>query len=252
MNCLLLLPTEIHDNSRAVLLGARAKRAFELHGLRVGASIRAAVLNSGLGRASVLESSAERVELDFNITEAPAPRTPYDLIVAVPRPQTVKKVIQLSTMFGISSLHFIRAERCEKSYLSSTALEAPQIEEQIILGLEQAVDCCAPRVLIHQKFRPFVEDVLPQLMEGQARRLYVADTRSSAGAQCLEAGDSGAVCAIGPEQGWNDFELQCFSSAGAQCISLGSRMLRVEVAATALLVRMGVCSRAIEGSSTHK
>ena len=41
--------------------------------------------------------------------------------------------------------------------------------------------------------------------------------------------------AIGPEGGWNDFELSLLASHGFQVVGLGPRTLRVDTACTALL-----------------
>jgi 16S rRNA (uracil1498-N3)-methyltransferase len=45
----------------------------------------------------------------------------------------------------------------------------------------------------------------------------------------------GVVLAIGPEGGWNDFELGLLEARGFQRISLGPRSLRTDTACIAML-----------------
>ena len=44
-----------------------------------------------------------------------------------------------------------------------------------------------------------------------------------------------AIIAIGPESGWNEFEVETFRSLDFFVTTLGPRMLRVEVALTVML-----------------
>jgi len=58
-----------------------------------------------------------------------------------------------------------------KSYWQSPLLK--QIDDYVTLGLEQAGDCIAPQIEIQQRFKPFVEDILPSYISAQCPA-YVA------------------------------------------------------------------------------
>ena len=46
------------------------------------------------------------------------------------------------------------------------------------------------------------------------------------------------VLAVGPEGGWNDFEVQAFMDQGFDCFSFGSRILHVDTAVLVLLSQL--------------
>lgn len=256
MNSLLIFPEELKSQNKAVLVGKRASYTREFHGLTKGIKIRATFWNRGLGSAEVIESSAERIVLKTRILKKITKSSHTELIVAVPRPQTVKKIVSTAAMMGVTKVHFIRAERCEKSYLTSNALTEEAIKEEIIKGLEQAYACNPPHVTIHQRFKPFIQDYLSTYLKQHKKQKVVgliADTTKeskSSLAQVKISKSSFVMIAIGPELGWNKFELGLFKDCGFQAISLGPRILRVEVAATAMLAQVDLL-RTLSHKKTH-
>jgi RsmE family RNA methyltransferase len=165
-----------------------------------------------------------------------------NLIVGLCRPQTVKKVIEVAVTVGIESLHFVRCERSEKSYLHSDVLSQAKMNTQVHQVLEQVWDARAPEIVIHPRFREFAEDVL-----GSQRRLMLADCASDLPdysellAVCSESDSNeqgSRWIAVGPEAGWNAFERTMFlNDLGAKAFSLGPRILRTEQAAQAICFR---------------
>ena len=110
MNSLIILPFECVDTTCAVLQNNRASYAFGTHGIRVGQTLRVAVMGGLRGTGLVTESSAERVVLTIELSKAAIRHRSVDLIVGVSRPQTVKKVIQAAVMLGVRSLHFVSSD----------------------------------------------------------------------------------------------------------------------------------------------
>lgn len=249
MNLLLLKPQDLLTPTRARIVGPRALALLKTHDLELGVRVRAGVLGAGLGHATVVSMSTDTLELETSFPEVPPPRVPCILIVGLSRPQTIKKVLSAAVTIGIEELHFVRAERGEKSYLSSTVLKPDALVAEVTLGLSQAVDTIAPRIEVHPRFLPFLEDRLPARLSSRNAagiRKFVADTGSQLRAEvALSAAVSNSVVvmAVGPEAGWSDFELGKFGAQGFQAISLGARMLRVETAATVLMGLALVTSR---------
>ena len=231
MNCLIIYPEELSEN-KALLRGSRAAEISERHKLSLGLDIKAGVYNGKLGRAKVV-SLGDSIELEFTPEESPPVRLPVRLICGLSRPQTVKKVIQSSILYGIEELHFVSTELGEKSYQDSKIWEPANLAREIELGLEQAIDTVAPEIILHSKFHEFVNDHLDSLLS-ESQSSFLADTAASPNA-ALGDFEEEVLLAVGPEAGWSDKEISIFLDKGFEQISLGPRMLRVESAVTGLL-----------------
>ena len=108
------------------------------------------------------------------------------------------------------------------------------IREQLILGLEQACDTVLPEVRLSTRFKPFVMDELPEWSAGS--RALVA--HPGAASECPRQAGGPITLAVGPEGGFNDFEIETFEGVGFEPVHLGERILRVEAAVPALLSRL--------------
>ena len=185
--------------------------------------------------------------------EREPPRSlPITLALALPRPPSLRKVLQQATAMGVKHFVLFASARVEKSYWQSTGLEPAALREQLLLGLEQAGDTALPRIDLARRFRPFVEDALPVLADsapilvahpepsaslvtpGMGRAFLVVGVYQLNVRQAL----SRAFLVIGPEGGLQDHELERFEAVGAKRVGLGPRVLRVETAVVALLARL--------------
>ena len=115
-------------------------------------------------------------------------------------------------------------------------LAADKIHEQLILGLEQAIDTQLPEVHLHPYFKPFVEDRLDAIA-GDSTRL-VAHPVATQALPSKPLDDLTLV--IGPEGGFIPYEIEKFAELGFSAVSLGPRILTVEVAVSSLLSRLAV------------
>ena len=101
--------------------------------------------------------------------------------------------------------------------------------------MQQARDTRLPIVSVHRQFRPLVEDRLDGLC-GDAQRLVAEPGGSQTIAAALSAIPAQRVLlAIGPEGGWNAFELALLQARRFQLVGLGPRPLRVDTASIALV-----------------
>jgi RsmE family RNA methyltransferase len=109
----------------------------------------------------------------------------------------------------------------------------------LIEGLQQAKDTRLPQVSIHRQFRILVEDQLDFLSDATLRLVADPAAVTSPGEAVRKAlqVDSGArlLLAIGPEGGWNAFELNLLDAHGFSSIGMGARTLRTDTACVALL-----------------
>lgn len=235
MNLLLIKERELVGTGKAEISGARAKYIYEFHDLKAGLTVRAGILNGALGQAEINFVSASRIELTFTPQQPALNPIPIYALVATPRPQAVKKILQLSAMMGFSGVCFFRSERVVGSYLSSKSLTPQAIEEQLILGLEQAGNTALPPISKCDSFHELINAFIPELIStrGSNSIKLLADTKSTAqkwNSPPLFRPSQLALLAIGPEAGFSQVEQEQFKAFGFMGLSLGPRILRVEVA----------------------
>ena len=73
----------------------------------------------------------------------------------------VKRIVQTIATMGVKELYFINSYKVEKSFWQSPWLTEGKLLENIVLGLEQAMDTQLPKIHLRKRFKPFVEDELP-------------------------------------------------------------------------------------------
>lgn len=236
MNLLLLEPGEIAGDE-TVLTGRRAEHLLRVLGVAVGDTVRVGVIGGKLGSGRVLAADAGAVRLAVSL-EREVPADLYlELILALPRPIMLQRILKQATVLGVRRFHLIRSRRVEKSFFHSPVLEPGKIRALLLEGLEQAMDTRLPEVTLHHQFRPFVEDVLPTL----TGRGLIAHPGVSDNLTTLPVGhDPGEslLLAVGPEGGWSEYELERFVDAGFHPFSMGERILHVDTAVVALLAQL--------------
>ena len=234
MNLLLLEDGDFIAADRVLLSGRRLKHLQDVHRAEAGDSLRVGRLNGLMGSGQLLRLDAEHAELSVQFDQAPPEKLPLTLLLALPRPKMLRRVLQTVSSMGVPRLILLNSYRVEKSFWQTPFLEPAAIREQLILGLEQARDTVLPEVIIEKRFKPFVEDHLPHLAAGT---LGLAGHPGDYPA-CPRAVEQAVTLAIGPEGGWIPYEVEKLSEAGLQPVQLGARILRVETAVTALLARL--------------
>lgn len=240
MNIILIDPAEVKDN-RVTLRDRRSEHIRNVLGAACGDTLRTGLINGPMGTSTVVGITAEAVELATN-HNGPAPDRPaIDLILALPRPIMLKRIFSQAATFGVRRIYLINASRVEKSFFSASLLAENTYYPLLLHGLEQAVDTMVPQVSIHKRFRPFVEDLLPQVMDDCPVRLAAHPGPFPLLAQTVALPlIKRTAIAIGPEGGWVDFEIDKFRAAGFQPFSMGPRILRVDTAVPALLAQLNL------------
>lgn len=234
MNLLLLDDADFVSPERALLHGRRLKHLLEVHRAAVGDNLRVGRLNGLMGRATLLALSSEQAELEVQLDQAPPVKLPLTLLLALPRPKMLKRTLQTIAAMGVPRLILLNSYRVEKSFWQTPFLEPDAIHEQLLLGLEQARDTLLPEVIIEKRFKPFVEDRLPQLAAGTLGLTgHPGDYPA-----CPRAVSGPVTLAIGPEGGWIPYEVDLLQRAGLLPVQLGERILRVETAVPVLLARL--------------
>ena len=234
MNLVLFTPEDLLPCGRAQICGRRARHIREIHRALPGRVLRAGLLGGRMGTAQVTGVSSDAVTFDaVTLTDAPPPKPGLHLILAVPRPKVLTRVLEASASLGISSLTLVNAARVEKSYFDSPRLEDDTVREALLRGLEQGCDTVPPTLRLAKRFRPFVEDEVPSLF-GRARRLAAHPGSYPCLAQAFASDglppETETVAALGPEGGFVPFEIEALQAAGFKLFQMGPRILRVETA----------------------
>lgn len=236
MNLLLLDSTEITSNT-ATLTGRRAEHLLKVLRVTPGDTVRVGEVNGNIGSGRVLAIEGETVRLALELEREPVCDLQVELILALPRPIMLQRILKQATVLGVRRFHLIRSRRVEKSFFHSPVLEPEKIRAILLDGMEQAMDTWLPEVAIHHQFKPFVEDVVPTLA-GQGLIAHPDGKGTLADVPVSGVPGQRLLLAVGPEGGWSDYELQCFVDHGFHSFTMGNRILHVDTAVVSLLAQL--------------
>ena len=234
MNLLLLEADDFVAADRVLVRDRRLRHLQEVHRAEPGETLRVGLLGGQMGYATLVRLDAGEAELEVDLHLPPPTKLPVTLLLALPRPKMLRRVLQTVASMGVPRLVLLNSYRVEKSFWQTPFLEPSAIREQLLLGLEQARDTVLPEVTIEKRFKPFVEDHLASLVRG-SRGLVGHPGDYPA---CPRGVSEPVTLAIGPEGGWIAYEVEKLAAAGLQPVQLGERILRVETAVSALLARL--------------
>jgi len=234
MNLILLNHDDFITENQVRLSGRRLEHIRTIHRAQADTQLRVGLLNGKMGQGLITHIDSDFVELSVVLTQPPPRNLPVTLLLALPRPKMLKRVLQSITSLGVKQIYLMNSQRVEKSFWSSPVLEPEQLHEQLLLGLEQARDTLLPEIHLRKLFKPFVEDELPAISKGT--RALVAHPASEQIA-ALEPNQP-TTLAIGPEGGFIPYEVEKLVACGFSPFSLGERILRVETAVPVLLSQL--------------
>ena len=234
MNLLLFTARDRRDDGLLRITDHRLDHLLNVHGAQVGDSVRVGEINGQVGTANILALSDNAALLSDTLTEAPPEKLPVSVILALPRPKMLRRILRAVAEFGVPELHLINSYRVEKSYWQTPVLEAETIHRYLLQGLEQSRDTVLPQVYCHRRFKPFVEDLLPGMIHD--RRTLLAHPGDWP--PCPSRVHEKTTVIIGPEGGFIPYEVELLQGVACETVSLGQRILRVENALPFLLAKL--------------
>lgn len=202
MNLILLSEQDFIAPDTVQLSGRRFVHIRQVHRAQAGDILRVGLINGLMGKAEVLSLQSDQVQLHVNLQTAAPPKLPLTLLLALPRPKMLKRILQTVASMGVQRLVLMNSYRVEKSFWESPWLSAESIEEQLLLGLEQSRDTVLPEVIKAPLFKPFVEDQLPLLSQGSRCLLAHPGSENA----CPVGINAQTTLAIGPEGGFIPYE----------------------------------------------
>jgi len=243
VNLILFEPKEVNAAGVVSLVDGRAAHLIQVLKVAPGHTVRVGVLDGPIGVGTVTSIAGSTVELRCELEATIPPRPSIDLLLAVPRPKVMRRLWAQVAALGVGRIVLTKAERVERNYFDTHVLTPECFRPLLIEGLQQARDTRLPTVSIHTRFRVLIEDELDALFTSGLRLAAHPRVAAPAGALVKDHPNERILLAIGPEGGWNDFELALLQAHGFQAVGMGPRTVRTDTACIALLAVAHEASR---------
>ena len=228
----LLLKEQPAPGSTVTVTGARAEHIRTVLRSKPGDTLKAGVLGGLSGHGVIRSVEKGKVCIDsFVLTAPPPPALPITLAVALPRPQSLKKVLHFAASAGIPELILFQSARVEKSYWNSSVLHPEELESELIEGLEQGCTTRMPEMKFFRSFREFM--TMTNERREEFHRIVAHPVPDQPFTPKTEA--EKILLTVGPEGGFSDYEAEYAVEHGIRTIGLGRRILRTETVASALI-----------------
>jgi len=234
MNLVLLTKGDFIDDGLARIAARRLGHVRKVHRVEPETRLSVGLVDGLVGEGLVTRMDQNSIEMKVTLGVPPPPKLPLTLVLALPRPKVLGRILAGATSLGVSRIYLVNAWRVEKAYWKSPRLAPSEIVSRCIEGLEQGRDTVLPAVLTRRLLRSFAEQELPQIASGTTS--LVAHPRASR--SCPAAVDGPVTLLVGPEGGFIDDEIAMFERVGILPVRLGPRILRVETAVCALVGRL--------------
>ncbi len=234
MNLVLLFQKDFINDDQVRLTDRRLTHIQTVHNANVGDTLTVGLVNGNMGSGKITAISNSEVLMAVHLDIPPPPSLSLTLIIALPRPKMLKRILQTCATMGAKRIILINSYRVEKSYWQTPLLNDENIREYLTLGLEQAKDTVMPEVILEKRFKPFVEDQLPDICKNNLALVAHPNSEHS----CPKSINEECTLVIGPEGGFIPYEVDKLNQAGCKSIHIGSRILRVETAVPVLLSKL--------------
>jgi RsmE family RNA methyltransferase len=233
MNRILFTESEINDGGIIKFTDYRATHILNVLHAKIGQVIRIGILNGPIGDAEITNIDGREITLAPVWGKRPATSS-LNLLLALPRPKILKRLWAPLASLGLNKIIIVNAEKVERNYFDTHWLKQENYHSLLVEGLVQAGDTLLPEIIVHRRLKPFIEDELDTLLPDSTRILAhprtdkkICDIKTNSNRQTL--------LAVGPEGGWNEFEINLMQQHNFQCITAGTRILRTDIACIALL-----------------
>jgi len=201
---------------------------------KVGDTLRVGQINGAIGLGEVISHSEHETRLDITFNQTSPEPLSLKLLLAVPRPKMMRRILQTCATLGVSEITLLNSAKVEKSFWQTPFLHPQSIYDNLLLGLEQAGTTQLPIVHKAGLFKPYVEDRLNH-WAGNSRRLVAHPRNAQA---CPNASQEATTLAIGPEGGFTDYEVDKLAEQEFIPFSLGPRIMRVETVIPVAISRL--------------
>ncbi len=254
MNLILIFEDDFTEPDRVTLHGRRMEHLLKVNRVKKGEHLNIGMLNGPMGKGVITEITPNAIEMVVLLDHAPPAPLPLTLLLALPRPKMLKRILQSISSLGVKKIFLINTWRVEKSFWGSPLLEQNRLKTEMILGLEQAKDTLMPQIHLRRMFMPFVTEELPKIatednpilltahpggdypLDPTAHKEKTKDTPGAANEK--KDGIRKTILAMGPEGGFIDAEVKSLEKVGFTTVHLGKRILRLETAVPYIISKL--------------
>jgi RsmE family RNA methyltransferase len=234
VNLILFDASDIRPDGTVEAVADQASHLIHVLRVKPDQQVRIGVIDGPLGVGTVSAIDEGRVTLQCTFDRDTPERPAVDLLLALPRPKVMRRLwAQLSAM-GVGQVILTNAGKVERDYFDTHLLRPEGYRPLLLEGLQQARDTRVPVVSVHKQFRKLIESDLDTLFP-TGHRLVAHPEAGTSIAASLGDSPGRVLLAVGPEGGWNDFELSLLRSHGFTPVSMGPRTLATTTACIALL-----------------
>jgi 16S rRNA U1498 N3-methylase RsmE len=163
VNLLLIEPAELSRDDTCTVRDRRADHLRSVLGVTVGARVRAGITGGRLGTAEILADDGAAITLRLALTEPPSLPLAVELVLAIPRPKVLSRVIEAAASFAVARILLTNAWRVDKSYLSSPRLAPDALALAARLGAEQGATTHVPEIAVHRRLMTLLDERWPAL-----------------------------------------------------------------------------------------
>ena len=234
MNIILLHNTDFKNQDTIILKDRRKDHIINVIKAKKNDTLLCGLINNNIGKGIISKIDSSKVELKVKLDEKPPPALPLTLILALPRPKMLKRILELSATLGVKTIYLINSWRVEKSFWQSPVLNKNNLNNILIAGLEQAKDTIMPQIFKKQLFTPFVKQELPDI----SKNSLCLTAHPKTDKKCPLQANQQTTLIIGPEGGFIDLEIETLEQIGFETVNLGKRILRTETAVPVLISRL--------------
>ena len=236
MNILLLPSTAFNNHTATISDPVQLNHIQHVLSPQIGDTLKIGELGGNMGVATVAKLDANHCVLtDVVLDKSPPAKLDLSVIVALPRPKVLRRLVLDMTAMGVGHIIFINSYRTDKSYWGSPLLA--RLDEFVLDGLQQGVDSVPPKISLAKRFKPFVQDELPSLITTPHSALVAHPYAPVHFNEQIIKHGLPKVLIIGAEGGFIPYEIELLASVGVGAVSVGERILRTESAVNALLGR---------------
>lgn len=237
MNVILLPKRAITNKNSAITDPHQLSHIRTVLKASVGDVLKIGALDGYLGTGQITHMDDDGCVLAHVVLDTPPPpKLDLTVILALPRPKVLRRLMMDMTAFGVAHIVLINSARTDKSYWGSPLMA--RIDEFVLEGLQQGVDTTAPTITLAKRFKPFVQDELAPLIQNRPNHALVFHPYAKENfGEFIAKHPLPNIVIIGAEGGFVPYEIELLESVGVQAVTLGTRILRTESAVNAVLGR---------------
>ena len=115
MNIILLEQADWLSHDQVALNDRRYIHLRDILKTDIGAMVRVGMLNGDVGTGEVTSIDNHGARLRVTLDQAPPPRHPNDIVLSLPRPKMLRRVLRTVAEMGVSTLHLVAVPASRKA-----------------------------------------------------------------------------------------------------------------------------------------